>query len=133
VLSDGPSLRASIASLGRKKYNGNICAGAALSSTIALHKGPVTAVAALPEPQGPLAMTGGQDTVVLLCSVPALSAGPGYTAPAAVQPMVAYRCLPSVDHTSLLQSWGHAEAPESGHMSASSHSTNTVFMFAYHG
>ena len=44
-------------------------------------------------------MTGGQDTAVLLCSVPALSAGLGDTAPAAVQPLVAYRCLPSGDHT----------------------------------
>ena len=93
----------------------------------------MTAVAALPEPQGALAVTGGQDTAVLLCSVPALSAGSGDTAPAALQPLVAYRCLPSVNHTSPLQSWGHAEAPEFGHMSASSHSTSRVVMFAYHG
>ena len=66
-------------------------AGAGLSSTAALHRGPVTAVAALPEAQGALAVTGGQDAAVLLCSVPALSAGLDISAPAAAQPLVAYR------------------------------------------
>ena len=57
-----------------------------------MHRGPVTAVAALPEAQGALAVTGGQDAAVLLCSVPALSASLDTPQPAAAaQPLVAYR------------------------------------------
>lgn len=67
------------------------CAGAQLTSTAALHRGPVTAVAALPAAQGPLALTGGQDAAVLLCSVPALAAGPDDSGAAEAQPLVAYR------------------------------------------
>ena len=67
------------------------CAGAQLTSTAALHRGPVTAAAALPEAQGPLALTGGQDAAVLLSSVPALAAKPDESGTAEAQPLVAYR------------------------------------------
>ena len=67
-------------------------AGAELSSTTTLHRGPVTAVAVLPEAQGALALTGGQDTTLLLSSIPVLSAGTADNgASAAAQPLVAYR------------------------------------------
>ena len=66
-------------------------AGAQLTSTAALHRGPVTAAAALPEAQGPLALTGGQDATVLLCSVHALAAEPDDLGAAEAQPLVAYR------------------------------------------
>ena len=53
----------------------------------------MTAVAVLPEAQGALALTGGQDTALLLSSIPALSAGAADNgASAAAQPLVAYRC-----------------------------------------
>ena len=60
-----------------------------------LHRGPVTAVAALPEAQGALALTGGQDAVLQLSSFSALAAGNADNgASAAAQPLVAYRCAP---------------------------------------
>ena len=67
------------------------CAGAQLTSTAALHRGPVTAAAALPEAQGPLALTGGQDATILLSSVAALAAEPDDAGAAEAQPLVAYR------------------------------------------
>lgn len=80
-------------------------AGAQLSSTTALHRGPVTAVAALPEAQGALAVTGGQDAAVLLCSVPALTALTDESASAAAQPLVAYRCTYALIPLAAAQTW----------------------------
>ncbi|CAK0736467.1 hypothetical protein CVIRNUC_000750 [Coccomyxa viridis] len=79
--------------------------GAQLTSTVALHRGPVTAAAALPEAQGPLALTGGQDATVLLSSVPALAAEPDNAGAAEAQPLVAYR-----EHTDAVT--GIAVSPE---------------------
>ncbi len=48
------------------------CAGAEETSSTTLHSGPIKAVAVLPEQQGPLMLTAGQDHTVQLVHVSAL-------------------------------------------------------------
>ena len=66
---------------------GLLCAGGdaavACSSSTSLHKGPIKALAALPEAQGQLVLTAGQDQRLLLAEVPALAASNGAAAPPA--------------------------------------------------
>ncbi len=61
-----------------------------------VQSGPIKALAVLPEEQGALALTGGQDHTVLLCRVPALDSGAAAAEPA--RPMAVYRCSCQAQH-----------------------------------